>query len=520
MSDHDVLIVGAGPTGLVLALWLTRLGIRPRIIDKTAGPGTTSRAMAVQARTLELYRQLDLTDTVLAGGHRADAVNLWVEGECKARVPLGEIGHGLTPYPFVYIFPQDRHERVLVDKLASMGVTVERNTELLSFIDHRAYVEARYRDPSGREHPARAQYIVGCDGAASTVRRGLNASFEGGTYSQRFYVADIEGSGPVFDGGIHIDVNDADFLGVFGMGGGRVRLVGIVRAERADAADTLRFEDVSERAMADLKIAVTKVNWFSTYKVHHRVADRFRQGRAFIAGDAGHIHSPAGGQGMNTGIGDAINLAWKLAAVLRGHADETLLDTYHAERIGFARKLVQTTDRVFTLATSDGALANVVRTRLTPVLMPLATRLHAVREFMFRTVSQTVLAYRDGPLSEGRAGEVHGGDRLPWAPAAGLDNFDSLADPVWQVHVYGMVTDDLSYWCIAHLVLLRRFAWTAAHEDAGLMRDAVYLLRPDSYVAFADPTANVGKLADYFARHGLRPAGEASGRDHQAVETG
>ena len=507
MADHEVLIVGAGPTGLVLALWLTRHGITPRIIDRAAGPGTTSRAMAVQARTLELYRQLDLSDAVLDAGHRADAVHLWVEGERKAQVPLGEIGHGLTPYPFIQIYPQDQHERLLVDKLATLGVQVERSTELLGFVDHGSHIEAEIRDAGGQVHHSTARYLVGCDGARSLVRKALGASFDGGTYSQRFYVADVEGSGEVFDGGIHIDLDSEDFLGVFGMGGSRARLVGIVHEkhdETAEVAEELGFEDVANRALTSLKMAVTQVHWFSTYKVHHRVADRFRQGRAFIAGDAGHVHSPAGGQGMNTGIGDAINLAWKLAAVLRGDADEALLDTYEAERIVFARQLVQTTDRVFTLATSEGRLANLVRTRLAPALMPVATRLHHVREFMFRTVSQTVLSYRDGPLGEGQAGDVHGGDRLPWAPAAGQDNFDSLADPIWQVHVYGEVPTSLADWCLAHLIALHRFEWDAAQGDAGLMRDAAYLLRPDGYVGVAVPDARVDTLADYLQRHGIR----------------
>jgi 2-polyprenyl-6-methoxyphenol hydroxylase-like FAD-dependent oxidoreductase len=510
MTDHDVLVVGAGPTGLVLALWLMRQGIKPRIIDKAAGPGTQSRAMAVQARTLELYRQLDLTDAVLAAGHRADAVKLWVEGECKTQVALGEIAHGLTPYPFVHIYPQDRHERLLTDKLASLGVEVERGTELLGFVDRGSCIEAEIRDPGGQVHHRTARYLVGCDGARSVVRKALGASFDGGTYSQRFYVADIEGNGEVFDGGIHIDLDSEDFLGVFGMGGSHARLVGIVHEEHDTTAETLGFDDVADRALASLKITVTKVNWFSTYKVHHRVADRFRQGRAFIAGDAGHVHSPAGGQGMNTGIGDAINLAWKLAAVLRGDADEALLDTYEAERIVFARQLVQTTDRVFSLATSDGRLANLVRTRLAPALMPVATRVHRVREFMFRTVSQTVLSYRDGPLGEGQAGEVHGGDRLPWAPAVGQDNFDSLADPIWQVHVYGEVPTPLVDWCLAHLIALHRFEWAAAHGDAGLMRDAAYLLRPDGYVGLAVPAARVDALADYLLRHGIRVSPDAA----------
>ncbi len=157
------------------------------------------------------------------------------------------------------------------------------------------------------------------------------------------------------NGELHIDLDDADFLGVFPLAGqGRARLIGTVRDERAEHPETLAFKDVSDRAINHLKVRVDKVNWFSTYHVHHRVAQHFRKGRAFLIGDAAHIHSPAGGQGMNTGIGDAINLAWKLAAVLAGRAGDNLLDSYEAERIGFARRLVATTDRVFSFATAQG----------------------------------------------------------------------------------------------------------------------------------------------------------------------
>src|SRR5262249_35033610 len=153
---------------------------------------------------------------------------------------------------------------------------------------------------------------------------------------------------------------------------GRARLIGTVRDERADRADTLTFQDVSDRAINHLKVDVRNVNWFSTYHVHHRVTEHFRKGRAFLLGDAAHIHSPAGGQGMNPGIGDAINLAWKLAAVLRGHAPDQLLDSYEAERIGFARRLVATTDRVFSVVTAEGRVADIIRTRVAPVLIPTA----------------------------------------------------------------------------------------------------------------------------------------------------
>ena len=507
MPRTDVLIIGAGPTGLVLALWLTKLGVKVRIVDKTAEPGTTSRALAVQARTLELYRQLDLTGAVVARGHEVPAVNLWVKGEAAARLSFETIGSGLTPYPFLKIFPQDQHERLLIERLEALDVAVERRTELIHFTNEENGITARLRGPDGQKHDCKASYIAGCDGARSTVRETIGTGFPGGTYRQIFYVADVEADGPALNGELHADLDEADFLGVFPLAGrGRARLIGTVRDERADRADTLTFKDVSDRAINHLKVQVKKVNWFSTYHVHHRVTQHFRKRRAFLLGDAAHIHSPAGGQGMNTGIGDAINLAWKLAAVLAGRAGDNLLDSYEAERIGFARQLVATTDRIFSFVTAEGRIADVMRTRVAPVLLPMAVSLGPVREYIFRTVSQIMLSYRRGPLSRGAAGHVHGGDRLPWAPVDGVDNFDTLATMDWQVHVYGSASVELAAWCAAHNVPLHIFGWRSEYETAGLARDALYLLRPDTYVALADGSGAPNALDRYFADHGVQLA--------------
>ncbi len=376
MTQTDILIIGAGPTGLVLALWLAKLGVKVRVIDKTAEPGTTSRALAVQARTLELYRQLDLTEAVVAQGHQVPAVNLWVKGEAAARIAFSNVGSDLTPYPFLHIFPQDQHERLLIERLQSLGVAIERRTELIRFTDEGDRVIARLRGPDAQESDCTAAYIAGCDGARSIVRETIGTGFPGGTYRQIFYVADVEAAGPAVNGELHIDLDEADFLGVFPLAGpGKARLIGTVRDERAADAGKLTFNDVSSRAITHLKVEVKHVNWFSTYHVHHRVTDHFRKGRAFLLGDAAHIHSPAGGQGMNTGIGDAINLAWKLAAVVTGRAGDDLLDSYEAERIGFARRLVATTDRIFSFATAEGRIADILRTRIAPILIPAGRRI-------------------------------------------------------------------------------------------------------------------------------------------------
>jgi 2-polyprenyl-6-methoxyphenol hydroxylase-like FAD-dependent oxidoreductase len=505
MAQTEVLITGAGPTGLVLALWLTKLGVKIRIVDKTAEPGTTSRALAVQARTLELYRQLDLAEAVVAKGHRVLAGNFWVGGERKAQIPFNDMGKGLTPYPFLHIFPQDEHEKLLVAKLETLGVAVERKTELLSFTEKADGVVARLRGPDGNEQDCEAIYLAGCDGARSKVRETIGTGFPGGTYQHLFYVADVEAAGPAINGELHIDLDTADFVAIFPLAGqGRARLIGTVRDERAARAETLSFADISNHAIGQMKLAVKQVNWFSTYHVHHRVTQQFRKGRAFLAGDAAHIHSPAGGQGMNTGIGDAINLAWKLAAVVKGRATAALLDSYEAERIGFARKLVATTDRAFTFTTGQGALAAFVRTRIAPIVLPALFSLSAVRRFAFRTVSQTMINYRGGPLSRGTAGQVQGGDRLPWVAVGGVDNFAPLASADWQVHVYGEPSDELSIWCSQRKLPLHAFAWQAEHAMAGLARNALYLLRPDTYVALAEGGGSPDAIDRYFGDRGIR----------------
>jgi hypothetical protein len=267
----------------------------------------------------------------------------------------------------------------------------------------------------------------------------------------------------------------------------------------------------------NLKLDIHRVNWFSTYHVHHRVTEHFRKGRAFLLGDASHIHSPAGGQGMNTGIGDAINLAWKMAIVLQGRAADNLLESYEAERIGFARRLVATTDRAFNFITAEGPLAEILRTRVAPMLIPTLTSFGAVREYLFRTVSQITLNYRGGPLSAGEAGKIHGGDRLPWAPIEGHDNFDSLASMDWQVHVYGSAGEELIAACAADGVPLRVFDWRPQHEAAGLARDALYLLRPDSYVALADRSGSAAAIRRYAEGLKLKiAAGRGLGFDGRA----
>ena len=210
----EVLIAGAGPTGLVLALFLTRQGVKARIVDAADAPGTTSRALAVAARTLELYRQVELADDVVARGLKLAAANVWVGGKRAAHLHR-EIGAGLSPYPYMLILPQDQHERLLIERLAALGVTVERGVSLTGIEPRAEHVVARLAHASGRAETCEAAYLAGCDGARSPVRDALGAEFGGGTYSHLFYVADVEAGGPAANHELHVALDDADFVAIF-----------------------------------------------------------------------------------------------------------------------------------------------------------------------------------------------------------------------------------------------------------------------------------------------------------------
>jgi 2-polyprenyl-6-methoxyphenol hydroxylase-like FAD-dependent oxidoreductase len=495
----DVLIVGAGPTGLFLALWLHRQAVRVRVIDKAPGPGTASRALAVHARTLEFYAMLGLAEEAIAQGRKCEVLNYWAIGRHGARVPVGDIGKGLSPYPFVLILPQDEHERLLVARLQALQIPVEYRTELIGFDQRPGGVTAEVKAPGGNIESVEARFLCGCDGAHSTVRHQLGVEFGGGSYSDLFYVADVAATGPPVNGELHVFMNRQRFNAVFPMkGDGHVRLVGLVPKRLRNKPD-LRFEDCAPSIARETRTRISSVNWFSTYHVSHRVAESFRQGRVFLLGDAGHIHSPAGGQGMNTGIGDAVNLAWKLVGVVNGHTNPALLDSYEDERIGFARQLVASTDRAFAMAVSRGFFAQFVRLRLMPFLLPRLFGLERIRTRIFRTISQIAITYRGIPPNAGRADDILGGDRLPWVPGEnGLNNFAPLKGIGWQAHVYGTAGPELANFCKEKTLFLHEREWTQACHSAGLRQDALYLVRPDGHVGYASPIQNVAALRRYW----------------------
>jgi hypothetical protein len=288
------------------------------------------------------------------------------------------------------------------------------------------------------------------------------------------------------DGEVHVSLETSDFIIMLPYSDtGRGRLVGTVHGVHAGGPYT--FDDVGHSALSSLGLRVDQVHWFSTYRVHHGVTSHYRSG-----------------QGMNTGIGDAVNLAWKLAAVVRHEAPDSLLDSYETERLAFARKLVDTTDRLFNFITAEGNFADFVRTRIAPLFATVAYGVDAVRELIFEIVSQITISYHDSPLSTGSAGSIKAGDRLPWVEADGVDNHAPLEHIDWQVQVYGEAGDGLRAWCLLHGMPLRELAWTTRHEAAGFARNAHYLVRPDGHVALCDPGRGADALAHYFRNRACR----------------
>src|SRR5213595_3884278 len=401
-TDTDVLVVGAGPTGLMLANQLARRGVRVRIIDRHAGPSLQTRALGVQARTLEIYSHLGIVDRALELGKRATGGNIWVQGRRAARIPLGDIGRDLSPYPFLLILGQDDNERLLGDVLCKQGMAVDWSTELVGLAQDTSHVKATLQRPDGTIEEMTVAWVAGCDGARSAVRELSGIAFQGAPYEHVFFVADTRVTGPMVPDELNVYLWPEGFHLFFPMrGADHWRLVGIL-PPTLRGRDDLTFDEVipSVRQQAGTALSFETCSWFSTYRIHHRRAARFRDRRCFLLGDAAHIHSPVGAQGMNTGLEDAYNLAWKLALVVSGRAGTVLLDSYEDERLPVAERLLNTTDRAFSVVVSESWLARLVRTRLLAKILALAMGVERVRRLAFRTISQIGIRYRGSPLSE------------------------------------------------------------------------------------------------------------------------
>jgi 2-polyprenyl-6-methoxyphenol hydroxylase-like FAD-dependent oxidoreductase len=479
----DVLVVGAGPTGLMLANWLLKLGVDVIVADGKEGPTRESRALVVQARSLEIYDQLGLADQVLEAAQRADSLAPGFLDRAFGRIPLGPLGGNLTPYPFIEVLEQSRNEEILYENLQKLGAEVRWETPVTAVKQVEGGIEAKVGNDT-----VRARFCVGCDGANSAVRKARRIGFEGVTNPHRFYVIDAVGVAGLVDRAINVRPGRSDFLLGFPMRGRHAwRLLGLVRDDDGDGE--LTEEDVRPR-IKQFAVTYGESRWFATYRVHHRIADAFRDGPFFLAGDAAHVHSPVGGQGMNTGMQDAHNLAFKLADVLQGRRRDGWLDRYEAERRPVARTLVRTTDRLFGAITSQRPVPRALRRLVVPLLAPLGVRFvprGSGGSRLFQYVSQIRVHYWMTPNAQAASGGRRDpvvGRRLPWAGG----NFEVLRELRWQIHAYGGVApvDVPDLGVPVHVF--------PPAPGTGLEYGRLYLVRPDGFVAAEAAVAEAAGL--------------------------
>jgi 2-polyprenyl-6-methoxyphenol hydroxylase-like FAD-dependent oxidoreductase len=535
----DVLIVGAGPTGLALAAELAAHGIRPRLVDRKRDRVHESRALAIQPRTLEVLAGLGITDQLIEHGNQAVQLRLHARGG-ETAVPLFDLGLADTAYPYLLFLSQAETERILAEHLGAADVTVERTVEVSDLAPGGDVVSTVLRHRGGRQEHISARYVVGCDGAHSTVRAAAGIGFEGSSYPQTFVLADAEADGIAPDAA-HAFLSEQGMLFFFPLGSPASWRLLAMRPTgdptQPDAPVTLAEVQALADAYTGGAVQLRDPVWMANFRLHHRAATRYRAGRVFLAGDAAHVHSPAGAQGMNTGIQDAVNLGWKLAHTLRGAANPAVLDTYQPERAPVGRMVLRFTDRAFTIATSTNPLIRLARTRIAPALIPLVLKPETLRGYAFRTVSQLGIRYRNSPLSlDGRHAPRRGpkaGDRLPDAPIVHNGQSSSLhratARPGWHLLSCGLTNPGPASHLAgigrqyADLISVHRLSATAApgvlHDPDGrtLRRlglatgdTAVYLVRPDGHIGYRSGGADPAGLAGYLRRWLTPPTGETA----------
>ncbi|WP_257658606.1 FAD-dependent monooxygenase [Parapedobacter lycopersici] len=429
----DALIVGAGPSGLMMAAQLLRFGIQPTIIDAKPGPDRTSKAIAVHARTLELLRQLGLADQLLADGFPAYGIQVHGRKKRKGRIQFTDIDQPHTAFPFVLLVGQEKTEKLLVDRLTAHACPVSWATRLLSLRqdDRSATVEVVQNDVVQRWQ---CKWLIGADGANSTVRDCLKIPFEGKRYPGEFFLADVHITG-VQNRLINFFLPRKSLLGIFPLAGeGRYRLVGMLpEMENRPSGLAINYADIKPLVdeAVGLALPVSQCLWISRFAVHRRMAEQFARQRCFLIGDAAHIHAPIGGQGMNSGIQDAVNLAWKLAGVISGRTAPRILHSYERERMPVARSIIRATDGAFGLGMRLRDRLSPLRDLLLTIGMRYIGRNPRLLQKLFDTAAQLAINYRKAGLAVHHATgrRVQAGDRLPF-----LSVFDEKTKTQTDLH--------------------------------------------------------------------------------------
>ncbi len=487
-----VLISGAGPVGMTMAIALKRRGVDVRIVDKAAARTDKSKALVLWPRTLELLGIQGGVERFIAAGSPALGARILADGRQLVRVSLET---ARSPYRYALMIPQSETERLLEERLESLGLRVERGTALASFHDDGNAVDATLAHPDGRAETVRADWLIGCDGAHSTVRHGLpTATFEGETLPSEWVLADVQVAGELPRDEITICWTHDGVMVFFPIAGARFRVIadmGLTADAGADAPPP-SLEQI--QALVDRRgppgLSVHDPVWLSRFRINERKVKDYRHGRVFLAGDASHVHSPAGGQGMNTGMQDAMNLAWKLALVWHGQAAPALLDSYSPERSAIGEQVLRNAG----IMTKVAITANPILRQLRSLAAGALSHLPMLQQKLVDQLTEVDLHYPDSPLTSSPRGASHhpaGGERAPDAPLApGAFNrlHAALATGRFAVLSVGGAAIDLPESLGGLAVAVR--AAEAPGYDAG----HVYLIRPDAYVALSTPADDTGAL--------------------------
>jgi 2-polyprenyl-6-methoxyphenol hydroxylase-like FAD-dependent oxidoreductase len=502
--NTDVLVVGAGPVGLTMAAELARYGVRVRILERAASATDKSKALVVWSRTLELLDRAGCSGAFVAAGHRVDAAQIIGGSKQIGRVAFGAVD---TPYPYALMLPQSETERLLGAHLQALGIRVERGAELTGFSDGGSSVQATVRHGDGREEAMEASWLIGCDGAHSTVRHTLGLAFRGATMPSDWILADIHISGLQSpDSELVMHWHPEGVLAIFPISPGRYRIIADIRADVAASevgppeSPTLEAVQsiVDQRGPGGLR--VSDPIWLSGFRINERKVGDYRSGRAFVAGDAAHVHSPAGGQGMNTGMQDAFNLAWKLALVCRGTCGpDRLLDSYSTERSAVGAQVLSNAGRMTTLALMKSHTAQTVRNLLGGFLFGLAP----VQRAMADALTEVSIGYAHSPLNGPGA---HGLAR----PAPG----ERVAPRPGELPVGAGDTPRFALFAAAGHAADRVLR---EHRDLlepalrpPLVDGGIWLVRPDGYAAAVAREPDTRLIADYLDAFRQLPVRELS----------
>jgi 2-polyprenyl-6-methoxyphenol hydroxylase-like FAD-dependent oxidoreductase len=489
---QDVLVIGAGPVGLTMAAELARFGLGVRIIDKAAERTDKSKALVVWSRSLELIDRMGCGESFVAAGLKVRGARIFAGGSEIAHVSLDGLE---TPHPYGLMLPQSETERLMEQHLNTLGVQVERGVELLQFVAGTDGVTATLSHADSHQEIVDAAWMIGCDGAHSTVRHQLGMQFEGDTLPTTWILADLHLVGGVAQDEIVTYWHADGVLVLFPIAPGRYRVI-------ADVGNIAPGERPADPTLADVQavldqrgpggIVVSAPVWLAGFVINERKVPDYRSGQVFVAGDAAHIHSPAGGQGMNTGIQDACNLAWKLALVCRGLATaEPLLGSYSTERSEIGRKVLRDAGRMTAMGTLKGGVLQALRNHATS----LALGLSSVRRGMTNAMAELSIGYPDGPLTRAdgrhRGGPAAGGR----APVGGVGRAVGSGDRP-RFALFAKADADCAALIARHGDLLEEEA------RAPFAAGGIWLVRPDGYVAMtadAGDWAKVGAYLDWIA---------------------